>query len=277
MKKYFKSSSLVIIILFFSLTSIAYAALTFSNTGIVGDASFSTLTIPGIANSGNQCLHINSSGVVSGTGSDCGSGGGGSSQWTGTSNIYFAGNVGIGNTSPGELLSLGVAGTTKGVLSLSGNTSGKIIIQPQAAAGTYTLTLPNTAGTSNQYLQTDGSGNLTWATVASTAPPFASVTDASPIAWNVGTVPNGTITVNHTTGTRALNLTGLANGGYYTLVIKQDATGGAAMTLGTGCTWLVSGGGQGAITLSVNANAVDVLSFTYDGTYCYANFQNNFN
>ncbi|MEK7169520.1 MAG: hypothetical protein AAB700_01620, partial [Patescibacteria group bacterium] len=74
-----------------------------------------------------------------------------------------SGNVGIGTSAPGELLSLGLAGTTKGVLSLSGNTSGKIIIQPAAAAGTYTLTLPTSAGSAGQVLTTDGSGNLSWA------------------------------------------------------------------------------------------------------------------
>ena len=78
MKRFFKSSSLLIIILFFSLTSIAYASLTFSNTGIVGDASFTTLTIPGITGSG--CLTISSSGVVSSTGSSCGSSGVGSTD-----------------------------------------------------------------------------------------------------------------------------------------------------------------------------------------------------
>jgi hypothetical protein len=78
--------------------------------------------------------------------------------------ITNQGNVGIGTTAPGELLSLGTAGTTKGVLSLSGNTSGKIIIQPADAAGTYTLTLPTDDGTPSQFLQTNGSGVLTWAT-----------------------------------------------------------------------------------------------------------------
>jgi hypothetical protein len=77
--------------------------------------------------------------------------------------IFNAGNVGIGTTNPLELLSLGTVGTN-GVLSLAGNTSGKIIIQPAAAAGTYTLTLPTTAGIASQYLQTDGTGVLSWAT-----------------------------------------------------------------------------------------------------------------
>lgn len=75
---------------------------------------------------------------------------------------YFAGNVGIGNTNPGELLTLGLAGTTKGVLSFSGNTSGKVIIQPAAAAGTWSLTLPTTAGTSGYVLSTDGTGITSW-------------------------------------------------------------------------------------------------------------------
>jgi len=60
---------------------------------------------------------------------------------------YFAGSVGIGNTAPGELLTLGTAGTTAGVLSLAGATSGKAIIVVSATAGTPTLTLPTTTGT----------------------------------------------------------------------------------------------------------------------------------
>ena len=75
-----------------------------------------------------------------------------------------AGNVGIANSSPGEMLSLGTAGGTKGVLSMSGNTSGKVIIQPAAAAGTWTMTLPTTAGSNGQTIITDGSGVTSWGT-----------------------------------------------------------------------------------------------------------------
>lgn len=83
---------------------------------------------------------------------------------------FINGNVGIAGTNftPGELLSLGLAGTTKGVLSLAGNTSGKVIIQPAAAAGTWTWTLPTDDGNANQFLQTNGSGVTSWQTVSAT-------------------------------------------------------------------------------------------------------------
>lgn len=42
---------------------------------------------------------------------------------------------------------LGVSGASIGTINLAGNTSGTALITPQAAAGTPTLTLPNTSGT----------------------------------------------------------------------------------------------------------------------------------
>lgn len=57
---------------------------------------------------------------------------------------------------------LGIAGTTKGTLALAGNTSGTVTIQPAAAAGTWSLTLPTSAGTSGHLLQTDGTGVSSW-------------------------------------------------------------------------------------------------------------------
>ncbi len=77
------------------------------------------------------------------------------------------GNVGLQNTAPGELLTLGTPAVIKGVLSFAGNTSGKVIVQPKAIAGTWTLTLPDSAGTSNQVLTTDGTGITSWTTPAS--------------------------------------------------------------------------------------------------------------
>ncbi|MFA6301313.1 MAG: tail fiber domain-containing protein [Candidatus Paceibacterota bacterium] len=69
-------------------------------------------------------------------------------NYTSAGNVLFpTGKIGIKNAAPGELLTLGTAGTTAGVLSLAGATSGKAIIQVAAAAGTPTLTLPTTTGT----------------------------------------------------------------------------------------------------------------------------------
>jgi hypothetical protein len=112
-----------------------------------------------------------------------------------------------------------------------------------------------------------------------TASAYPSVTDASPIAWSLAssTVTNGVVVLNHATSTRALNLTNLVNGGFYTLLVEQDGTGGALMTLGSGCTWKVVNGGSGAIVLSAAPNAIDILSFTYDGANCYAVLGSNFN
>ena len=53
-------------------------------------------------------------------------------------------------------------------LRLNGSSSGYVELEVPAAAGSHTLTLPDGGGTSGQYLQTDGSGGLSWQTVTDT-------------------------------------------------------------------------------------------------------------
>ena len=53
---------------------------------------------------------------------------------------------------------LGVAGTTLGKISFTGNTSGTVTIQPQATAGTYNFNLPTSAGSVGQPLLSGGGG-----------------------------------------------------------------------------------------------------------------------
>jgi len=77
--------------------------------------------------------------------------------------ISTTGNVGIGTTAPGQLLSIGLAGTTLGVMSLAGSTSGVVSVDVLPTAGTWTLTLPPNDGASGEFLQTDGAGNTVWA------------------------------------------------------------------------------------------------------------------
>jgi hypothetical protein len=48
-------------------------------------------------------------------------------------------------------------------LRLNGSSSGYVELDVPAAAGSHTLTLPDGGGSSGQYLQTNGSGALSWA------------------------------------------------------------------------------------------------------------------
>jgi hypothetical protein len=99
------------------------------------------------------------------------------------------------------------------------------------------------------------------------SPAFATLTDGATVTWAIASniVANADLTFTTHGGSRTLNITNPVNGGSYVLWLKQDATGGEGLTLGSGCTWKVSGGGAGAISPSIGANAVDVLAFTYDG------------
>lgn len=61
---------------------------------------------------------------------------------------------------------VGKAGVSTGSVGLAGITSGVVTITVADAAGTWTMKLPASAGLVNQLLATDGSGNLSWTTVA---------------------------------------------------------------------------------------------------------------
>ena len=93
---------------------------------------------------------------------------------------------------------------------------------------------------------------------------FAAQTDAATVTWAIANAPlaNASLTFTVHSGSRTLNLTGMVNGGSYVLWLKQDGTGGEGLTLGTGCTWKVSGGGTGTITPSPGPNPMDVLAWT---------------
>lgn len=159
------------------------------------------------------------------------------------------------NAATGQLAyvsPLGMGGTVTSVASGAGLSGG-----PITATGTLT--------TDNTVVCQPGS--------------FATQTDGATVTWAIASAmcANAALTFTVHSGSRTLNITNPTNGGSYVLWIKQDGTGGEGLTLGTGCTWKVSGGGAGAVTPSTGASAIDVLAFTYDGTNCYANFNKTFN
>ena len=184
-------------------------------------------------------------------------------------------------------------GVHAGIDSLIGNTTAPAIpsnsagwIGPNSASFTaYMLQLPSTAPTTAAPLLScvtpvsSVSACTFVAASGSSTVAFTAQTDGATVTWAIGSalVANASLTFTVHSGSRTLNITNPVNGGSYVLWIKQDATGGEGLTLGTGCTWKVSGGGAGTVTPSAGAGAVDILAFTYDGTNCYANFNKNFN
>jgi hypothetical protein len=169
----------------------------------------------------------------------------------------------------GSIIS-GVAGTTLGQIKLAGSTSGTITIQPQSAAGTYTLTLPNTAGTNGYALTTDGSGNLSWSAITTPSSSFylgttsialnrssgsQSLTGIS-IDGNAGTVTNGayvnvanTFTQPQTISVSSSSTTAILNG------TNTGTNGGASL--------LVQNNGITSIGIG---NYSNMLGGSYDGT-----------
>lgn len=151
-----------------------------------------------------------------------------------------------------------------------------------AGSGAGITTGPTTTTSTDLASYTGAGGQLADSGVllASVCAPgsFAAQTDGTTVTWAIGTsiCANADLTFTVHSGSRTLNLTGMENGGSYVLLIKQDSTGGEGLTLGSGCTWKVGGGGTGAITPSTAANAIDILAWTYDGTNCYLNFRTNF-
>lgn len=59
-------------------------------------------------------------------------------------------------------LTLGANSGTTGSLLLKGTTSGTLTLKPADAAGTWTMTLPNSGGTNGYVLSTNGSGVTSW-------------------------------------------------------------------------------------------------------------------
>lgn len=84
----------------------------------------------------------------------------------------FSGAI-TGTTS----LTLGVAAGATGSVVLTGTTSGAVTLSVADAAGTWTMKLPTTDGNANEFLQTDGSGNTTWA--AGSSIPATTITVAN--------------------------------------------------------------------------------------------------
>jgi hypothetical protein len=187
---------------------------------------------------------------------------------TGTGDITFnqGGEVGIGNSTPGELLTLGTAGTKAGVLSLAGATSGKAIIQVSAAAGTPTLTLPTTTGTVALTSQIGSWGALAYPTWVS-GTPFVKMTAAGTFALDTNTYLTSSTGVSSIAGT-ANQISASGSTGAVTLSLPADLRAPGTFNAVTS---IATGAGSGTVRIS----ATGVGSFITGSTIGTQTFTTN--
>jgi hypothetical protein len=145
---------------------------------------------------------------------------------------------------------------------------------------TKTTNLQVTSGATAGYVLTaiDSSGNTSW---QSLVPPFINPGTASTINWNISGSSNH-YKVTLTAATTTLNVLNVRDGEYGTIILTQDSVGSRTITLGTingtsgSGRHKVSSGGSGAVYLTSNPSAIDILSFVYDGDILYWTVGNDY-
>ncbi|WP_344823158.1 hypothetical protein [Rurimicrobium arvi] len=131
------------------------------------------------------------------------------------------------------------------------------------------FTTPANTGSSIPVLGVDGTVNATNFTTA-----VQSLVDGATITWDLSRGANAVVTLGG--AGRTLSVTNPKAGMYGSIIVKQDATGGRTITsLPAGSK--VAGGSAGQPSLTVAANAVDMLTFFYDGSTFWWIVSSNFN
>jgi len=162
------------------------------------------------------------------------------------------------------------------------NTGGTFNVLFNTVTGLTATTLNITtlgAGVSVNNLGIDINGNVVTGSTGVSITPYNNVGSATTISWNVsGISTNYEVTL---TGASTLNLTNVRNGDYGTIIVKQDTAGSRTLSFGTvngsAATHKVVNGGAGIVTLTSNASAIDILSFTYNGTFMFWTVGNDYN
>lgn len=136
----------------------------------------------------------------------------------------------------------------------------KVSLQAPTLPGSYTLTLPTTAGTNGYFLKTDGTGVLSWAAASGGGGGVSSVGLTMPSIFSVAGSP---IT---TTGTLAVSAAGTSGGIPYfnssTTMASSAVLGANSLLLGGGAgSAPTSLGSSGTTTTLLHGNAAGVPSF----------------
>lgn len=193
-------------------------------------------------------------------------------------------NVGInssGNTATGI-----IAGANNAYVYSTGN---DFAIGNATTAKNLLLFTGGTAST-NERMRINGTGNVgigktpLYKFDVKGRASFDSTVVAPNYSSTLQTLSSGAITWDQTkgataavtlTGNSTLTITNAIAGMYGLIKVKQDATGSRTLTLPAGSK--VINGGAGLVILTTIANAVDVLSYFYDGTNYFWTIGYNYN
>ena len=192
-------------------------------------------------------------------------------------------DIGIAPNGTGATVFKGNTNAGKVTLNCENNSHGVSLASPahadiHADAGSWTLTLPTGVGTANQVLATNGSGVTSWATVQAydadtsktdvatewTAAQNFNSTELTFDAtqdWDLST--NQVCELTLTANTIFDAPTNMQDGGFYSITLIQDGTGG--YTAGWDSSAFKWAGGAPP-TITDTANAKSIITFRSDGT-----------
>jgi hypothetical protein len=161
----------------------------------------------------------------------------GLSNTTGNNNTFIGtdANIASGALANATAIGNGAMVSADNTIQLGNTSVTNVITSGTIVAGA--VTYPNTDGSANQVLTTNGSGSLTWAT-ASTVTTNANLTGPVTSVGNATTITNGAITNAKITDVAATKITG-------TLPVANGGTGAATLT------GIVKGNGTGIMTAAV--------------------------
>lgn len=142
---------------------------------------------------------------------------------TGVAGQVLAGSTPAFTATP----TLGAATVATGQLKLAGTTSGTVTFSVLDAAGTWTMKLPSTGGSSGQFLSTDGSGNTSWASPSGSGTVSSGTAGQLTYYGSTGTTASGNANANISSG--ALTL-GQANSTIGQLILEGSTSGALTIT-----------------------------------------------
>jgi len=173
-----------------------------------------------------------------------------------------------------------IIGAGTGVNTISGLTGTTIIGTGITATTSNTVYVnnfniyetPTVSTATDNVLVRNANGNIETVDLTPDSYAFQTLTYALTTSWDMDVSINAIVTL---TGDTTLDITNVNSGQVGLIKIIQDVTGTRLLTLPANS--IVINGGAGAITLSTDPNAIDVLSFIYDGTDFMWTYGPNYN